>query len=109
MKSYNAWNVAQSNPCFEIWLYYHFYDKRPDNKEVEECNTFKEFVGKKINGGFNYDADQVRLSEAIENAEKIFKDSDNKLSIYSTEVYLLGKDILSFVRKELNRLRGKLK
>lgn len=109
VKSYNAWNVAQSNPCFEIWLYYHFYDKRPDNKEVEECNTFKEFVGKKINGGFNYDADQVRLSEAIENAEKIFKDSDNKLSIYSTEVYLLGKDILSFVRKELNRLRGKLK
>ena len=20
-----SWNVAQSNPCFEIWLYYHFY------------------------------------------------------------------------------------
>ncbi len=23
-ESYNGWFVAQSNPSFEIWLYYHF-------------------------------------------------------------------------------------
>ena len=29
-KPYEAWNVAQSNPCFEVWLYYHHYADRPD-------------------------------------------------------------------------------
>ena len=43
-KSYSAWNVAQSNPSFEIWLYYHFYDAMPTTDEVEKHASFKEYV-----------------------------------------------------------------
>ena len=26
-----GWSTAISNPCFEIWLFFHFADKIPDN------------------------------------------------------------------------------
>ena len=45
VKAYDAWNVAQSNPCFEIWLYYHFYDIMPVADDVEKHASFKEYVG----------------------------------------------------------------
>ena len=44
VKTYQAWNVAQSNPSFEIWLYYHIYDKKPDTEDVEKCASFKAFL-----------------------------------------------------------------
>ena len=53
VKAYNAWNVAQSNPSFEIWLYYHIYDSKPTDEEVEKVHSFKEYVNSKISGGFN--------------------------------------------------------
>lgn len=34
VKPYQAWKVAQSNPCFEIWLYYHIYQERPSEEDV---------------------------------------------------------------------------
>lgn len=34
VKPYQAWNVAQSNPCFEIWLYYHIYSDLPSTDEA---------------------------------------------------------------------------
>jgi hypothetical protein len=43
VKPYNAWNVVQSNPCFEIWLYYHFYDRKPVLEDVE---SYMEFLPK---------------------------------------------------------------
>ena len=37
VKPYPVWNVAQSNPCFEIWLFYHFYDMKPSQEKVGAC------------------------------------------------------------------------
>lgn len=48
VKSYNAWNVAQSNPCFEIWLYYHFYNTKPQEEDVSKYASFKEYVNSVI-------------------------------------------------------------
>lgn len=50
VKSYSAWNVAQSNPSFEIWLYYHFYEVRPTEAEVEKYAAFKDFLHHSISG-----------------------------------------------------------
>ena len=30
----NIWEVSQSNPSFEVWLYYHFIEDKPKDKEV---------------------------------------------------------------------------
>ena len=109
VKTYHAWNVAQSNPCFEIWLYYHFYDIKPNMDEVEECVSFKEFVFNHISGGFDFSKDPVRLDDAVANAEKHHALYDKGLlKPYSTEMYVLGKEINGFVKSDLKKLRNKL-
>lgn len=49
----DGWFVAQSNPSFEIWLYYHFFSEKPDDSEVKDAKSFKDFVSIKIKGGFD--------------------------------------------------------
>ncbi len=110
VKVYSAWNVAQSNPCFEIWLYYHFYENKPVSDDVTKHASFKEYVNNTISGGFNFEKDPVRLELAIENTERNFRlDKESKLLEYSSEVYLLGKEIDGFVKSEIAKLVNKLK
>ena len=109
-KAYPVWNVAQSNPCFEIWLYYHLYDKAPLAEEVEKVVSFKQFVDGKFQGGFNYEKDPVRLKDAIVNAEANFGvDEHGALVEYATEVFYLGQEINGFVAGELAKLYNKLR
>ena len=110
VKMYNAWNVAQSNPSFEIWLYYHFYENKPVSDDVAKYASFKEFLNHTIAGGFNFEKDPVRLETAIVNAEKNTGYSgEGKPLVYSTEVYMLGKEIDGFVKSEIAKLVNKLK
>ncbi len=109
-KAYQVWNTAQSNPSFEIWLYYHLYDKSPLTKDVEEAVSFKQFVNGKFQGGFNYEKDPVRLKDAIANAEANYGVGANgALAEYATEVFYLGREINGFVAGELAKLYNKLR
>ena len=109
VKSYNAWNVAQSNPSFEIWLYYHFYDNRPIPNEVEKYASFKEFLNSVVSGGFNFEKDQVRLDGAIKNTEKNFALTGlGYPSLYSSEMCKLGAEIIVFVKDDINKMKNKL-
>lgn len=109
IKSYSAWNVTQSNPAFEIWLYYHFYDAAPGDDEIDEYPSIKSYVHHKIEGGFNYQKDPVRLKDAINNSEKNFSRQDNgNPTLFSTEQHLLGKEILRFVSAEIAKLMNKM-
>ncbi|MBQ6254915.1 MAG: RloB domain-containing protein [Bacteroidales bacterium] len=109
-KSYQAWNVAQSKPSFEIWLYYHFYSEAPVAEEAENAVSFKKFVNDKITGGFNYEKDPVNLKVAIANAKANYAvDETGALSPYVTEVFLLGREIYGFVAGELAKLYNKLR
>ena len=106
---YVMWNIAQSNPYFEIWLYYHFYGKAPDVDLVRKAATFKQFVDSTISGGFNYDRDPVRLKEAISNADANFKlTEEGRIAPFATEMVVLGKEINSFVSSILDKLYNKL-
>lgn len=109
VKSYQAWNVAQSNPCFEIWLYYHLYDHKPNPADVVSHASFKEYVNNTISGGFHFEKDPVRLEDAITNTEKNNSyDKNGKLKVYSSEMHLLGREIYGFVKSDLKKLRNKL-
>ena len=110
LKAYSVWNIAQSNPSFEIWLYYHFYADAPINEEVEKAASFKHYVDGKINGGFNYNTDPVRLKDAIANAEGNYAVTEQGLlALYSTELTRLGREINGFVSAELAKLYNKLR
>ena len=110
VKTYQAWNVAQSNPSFEIWLYYHVYDKKPDTEDVEKCASFKEYVDGTISGGFDFEKDPARIEDAIVNTEKHFsRDGNGLLRLYTSEVFLLGKEIDGFVSSDIKKLRNKIR
>lgn len=109
IKPYNAWNVTQSNPAFEIWLYYHFYDAPPSVGDTEEYPSIKAYVHNKIEGGFNYQKDPVRIKDAIENSEKNFTRQENgNPYLFSTEQHILCREILGFVSAEISKLRNKM-
>ena len=72
--------------------------------------TFKEYINSTISGGFNFEKDPIRLETAIVNAERNFQtDKESKLLDYSSEVYMLGKEIDGFVKSDLKKLGNKLK
>lgn len=109
IKSYNAWNVAQSNPCFEIWLYYHIYENKPISDDVGKFSSFKEFVDDCISGGFNFEKDPARLEDAIANTRKNFSIDQNDMpSLFTSEMYRLGAEINAFVKTDVAKLRNKL-
>ncbi|MBR4678556.1 MAG: RloB domain-containing protein [Bacteroidales bacterium] len=112
IKSYTAWNVAQSNPCFEMWYYYHFYETPP--KDFEGKVKFKTYLNIVLNRDFKIDRyDPERhpkdLETAIKNAKDNFHtDKDNKVALFSTEMYVLGTEILHFVKCDLDKLKNKM-
>lgn len=109
VKAYDAWRVAQSNPCFEIWLYYHFFDEAPSIEESRQHPSFKAFVHSCIPGGFDYQRDPAWLKSAIDNSLKNFKIQPNgNPQLFSTEQHLIGNDIYEFVGYEVQKLRNKL-
>lgn len=109
VKAYSAWNVAQSNPCFEIWLYYHFYENKPVADDIARFASFKEYVNNMISGGFNFEKDPARLEDAITNARNNYS-ADNASSplMFASEVYRLGEEIYGFVKYDVAKLKNKL-
>lgn len=96
-----TWHVAQSNPSFEIWLYYHVYSTRPLDKEVARYSSFKDFVNNKIAGGFDSRTMPIYIEDAIQNSEANFNEDEEGPSKYSTEVHVLGTDIVKHSKREL--------
>ncbi|MEA5260025.1 RloB family protein [Arcicella aquatica] len=98
------WNVAQSNPCFEVWLYYHQENEKPNFERLEICNEWKPFVGQTIKGGFNPRKHPILIQNAITNSKPHFEiDEIGFPIIATTEVFKLANDILS-----IGRIRDKI-
>lgn len=102
-KFYNGWFVAQSNPSFEIWLYYHFYSEKPRKEDVDTCASFKEFVAIKIKGGFDNRSMPLEIQQATLNAKKNFELENGQPKVYSTEVFNLAKQIINFTKVQLDQ------
>ena len=103
-QEYYGWFVSQSNPSFELWLYYHFHTVKPVADDVNKHNSFKAFVHKKLGGGgFDNRSMPLEIQQAIANAENNFEDENGQPKIYTTEVYRLGKILLPFIKEQLDK------
>ncbi len=109
--SEDCWFVAQSNPSFEIWLYYHFNSTKPINQDIAKFSSFKHFVHKSTNNGNGFDPDKhpIEIETAIVNSENNFQKFNNQPDLYSTEFFILGKIIVSFVESQLIKLKKMIK
>ncbi len=97
-KKQNRWFVAQSNPSFEIWLYFHFHSIYPSDNDIANYASFKEYVNDKISGGFNPNKHPILFQDAIINSEGNFEVQNDQPKYFSTEVFRLAKSILPFIK-----------
>lgn len=101
VKKHINWFVAQSNPSFEVWLYYHFQNNKPTVKITD----WKSYLNDIVIGGFDNRKHPVHVQTAIINSEANFSLlSNNQPDNISTEVHILAKLILPLVKKEIDEM-----
>lgn len=96
------WNFARSNPSFEVWLFYHFFKKKPI--EIwDKAKLWKRMLDEKIPGGFDSRKHPLLVERASKNAEMNFQLIENTPALGSTEVFNLANTILPLVKEKLRR------
>lgn len=91
------WHIALSNPCFEVWLYFH---KKSDiSLSVSTtCNEFKNEISKFDSGGYNAIRWIKNLFTAIENARNADSDPGHFIpNLRETKVYQLCETLINLV------------
>lgn len=101
------WIVAQSNPCFEVWLYFHAKAGIPVLQNIAECNNWKPFLPKIIQGGFNPDFHPVAIEAAILNSKASYVANGYFPEQGSTQLWQLGEELLPLIKKDLDNLKEK--
>ena len=96
-----GWFVVQSNPCFEVWLYYHSSSKKPVFEGDAYCAAWKKMLDSSISGGFNSRRHPIYIERAIGSAEDNFELHDGAPNTGSTEVFELAKSIFPLVKAKI--------
>ncbi len=97
-KKNSNWHIAISNPCFEVWLYFHIKPTIPYDILKNNCSPVKNKLDSLIKGGYSKEKYIVKINDAIKNAKK--SDSDKKYFLPKkgeTKVYLLAESIIDYV------------
>lgn len=103
----SKWFVVQSNPCFEVWLYYHFNEfEEFDGMDIS--NNWKTFLNQKISGGFDSRKHPVFIKTAIANARKKLSAENENLNIGCTEVYKLAESFYPLLKEKIEQAILKL-
>lgn len=100
--SSNGWNVAFSNPCFEVWLYYHFSNEKP-NGNLRNSSFWKKIIPQIQSGGFDSTMHPSLISKAIKNAKDNYESEGYFPKEGATEVYLLAENIYKLVKDILKK------
>ena len=96
-----GWNLAVSNPCFEVWLCYHMETNIPDENKERESAFFKSHLSTLTIEGYSPDVYAPLAFVAAENARA--KDLDPMLRIppYKvTHVYRLMDQLQQYTSKQ---------
>lgn len=99
------WNVAQSNPCFEVWLWFHAKAGHPAIDDVGQCKAWKAHLPAVIKGGFNADTHPAVIATAIMNAQTGYEGEGYFPRPGSTLVWQLAAELLPLISKELDALK----
>jgi hypothetical protein len=94
------WFVAQSNPSFEVWLYYHFEKAKPR----ETIENWKVFLNDVIKGGFNSNKHPMYIETAIHNSEINYSSTNKQPDLATTELFQLAKKVLPLVKTDIDIL-----
>lgn len=107
-KQHEDWNVAQSNPCFEVWLYYHLFDTKASFAWIELCQEWKTGLSTLISGGFDSKKHPIHIGRAIGNSKKLYEATDGTPLPGSTEVYRLAESIYAVCHRKIEHFVNKI-
>lgn len=96
------WHLTISNPCFEVWLYYHMHEQKPEVLP-EISREWKQLVDSLIPGGFNSSRHPLLIEQASKNAERNHKVVGGFPDVGCTEVFHLADSILPLIRDKIKR------
>ncbi len=97
-----SWDAAVSNPCFEVWLFYHLFDHIPNTDRLEESETWRRELHEKEPGGFDSRRHPLLIENAIRNSVSLFRtNQQGEPDVGSTEVFKLAEQILPFAVETL--------
>ena len=102
------WFVVESNPCFEVWLYYHQNKVLPEKPIPAKCASWKTLVNQLIAGGFDSRKHPIFIEEATVNAKKAHEKNHNMLDSGYTEVYHLGASIMKILAEKIRLIKPKV-
>ena len=97
------WNILVSNPCFEVWLYYHFKNKPPNIENNSICQNWKKLIPQINDGGFDSTKHPTLLKHAINNSKVNFSEDGYLPNVGSTQVFRLGEQIYNLTKKILDK------
>jgi hypothetical protein len=99
------WRVAQSNPCFEVWLYFHAKAQLPVLINIGQCNNWKPHLPTVIQGGFNPDFHPIAIETATINTKAAYQSTGYFPDPGSTQLWELAEELLPLIKKELDQLK----
>lgn len=103
------WFVVESNPCFEVWLFFHQKEKYEEFESDDICKSWKQKVNENYEGGFDSRRHPIFIEEAIKNAERNFKTDENGKPLKgSSEVHLLAKVMFAIIKNKIRVVKSKL-
>lgn len=101
------WQLAQSNPCFEVWLYFHAKAQLPVLENIDQCNNWKPYLPTVIKGGFNTNTHPVAIETAIINSKAICVETGYSPKQGHTQLWKLGEALLPLIQRDLDILKDK--
>lgn len=108
-QSKDDWLVVESNPCFEVWLFFHKNEKAEEFESDDICKSWKQKVNESYEGGFDSRRHPIYIEEAINNAETNYKPDENGRPLKgSSEVHLLAKSMFAVIKNKIRAVKSRL-
>jgi len=88
----SGWNIAISNPCFEVWLYFHFFDSR-----IESENTdWKRLVDNSVGSGAGFQSSKHHkfYKNAVRNSKAVYSENGSIPGYGTTSVYQIFQNFV---------------
>jgi hypothetical protein len=94
-----------SNSCFEVWLYYAFYQHVPDFKIPEKKEKISQTIRHWMPNNINPVRAIFNIYKNIENAKSHYREDINGIpELFSTNMFHLAESLLPFIETELDLL-----
>lgn len=102
----NQWQLIISNPCIELWFYYHFLSNPPQiepcSKEDKNSGVLKTYCGSVVSGGIDPRKLWAQTETAIKNSKQNYAKEDDGFipRLWATDMHLVAEEIWQRVQED---------